>query len=175
MVRRCARWPECKREFPVSPFSPGQLYCCSQCKYQAALAAQRKKRAEGPKRISKCTICGTEFHPARNEVYCSGKCHREIENRQARERYKANGGKPKGRVPRKDLLAKLMKDPTDSWCVGHLFRMGQVAHDLKVDPTIWGDGVTFKTVKNGEIVIVRNGALVDEQGQFWLSSDKSDE
>mgnify|MGYP001596474043 CR=1 FL=1 len=170
--KKCARWPECEREFEISLFAPGQKYCSPQCKYQAALTIQRKKRLVRPKRYAPCTICGAQFHPERNELYCSDECRKEIERRQSRARYRTNGGKRKN--PSADSLAKLIKDPTDSWIVGHVMRLGQVGHDLKVDPSIWGEGVTFKTIRGNEILVVKNGVLVDENGKIRFTAKQGD-
>src|SRR3990167_4433454 len=75
MLRQCARWPECEREFIVSPFAPGQLYCCPQCKYHAALAIQRKKREAKPKKQIHCSVCHAPFDRLRSkETYCSAAC-----------------------------------------------------------------------------------------------------
>ena len=165
--------PECEREFSVNRYSPGQKYCCPQCKYRAALAIQKEKRLAKPKRYIPCSICGTRFHPERNELYCSDECRKEVDRREARKRYKANGGKREYTF--QDSLAKLIRDPTDSWCVGHIMRLGQVCHDMRVDPTIWGDGVTFRTMDGKETLVVKNRGLVDEQGKIRFSVYKSDE
>ena len=173
MLRQCARWPECEREFTVSPFAPGQLYCCPQCKYHVALAIQRKKRETRPKKQIRCSVCRAPFDQLRsNETYCSDACRDEIHRQQARTRYKVRD-KESYMFP--VSLAKLVKDPTDSWVVGHIHRLGQVCHDLKVDPAIWGEGVTFRTMDGKETLVVKNRGLVDEQGKVRFSAYKSDE
>src|SRR3990167_4433452 len=83
MLRQCARWPECEREFIVSPFAPGQLYCCPQCKYHAALAIQRKKREAKPKKQINCSGCPSPFDRlGGNETFFSDACRDEIHRRQ---------------------------------------------------------------------------------------------
>ena len=117
----------------------------------------------GKKRDPKLRKCeGPSCRKMVKGRFCSSACHSQYYYWKNPQKYRDKENiryrNKRERLGAKDLKLVLVSDPSQTFIVGHIFKLGQLRNDLSYNEEVWEPGTRFET-ESGKAVIVRNRKL----------------